>query len=151
MAHNEPVGRQAPRLVSPWRQLWTHSLFRYGMVGGLSFIVDFGLVWLLHVATGWPLWLATACAFIASFGVNYTLQRLFSFSSRARHGGALVRYSILVAANTVFTVALVSLFDTTIVGWGWGKVIATILTTVGNYFAYRMWIFPPHRNNTKDQ
>jgi putative flippase GtrA len=151
MAEDKLVGRPGAGLVGAWRRLAQSSLVRYVLVGGLSFIVDFGLVWLLHVAAGWPLWIATGCAFVASFAVNYTLQRLFSFSSRAPHGGALVRYSILVAANTVLTVAIVTILDTTIVGWGWGKVIATILTTVGNYFAYRLWIFPPHRNNAKDQ
>ena len=151
MAEDEFVGQAASGLADVWRRLSRSSLVRYVLVGGLSFIVDLGLVWLLHVAAGWPLWIATGCAFVSSFIVNYTLQRLFSFSSRAPHGGALARYSILVATNTVLTVAIVTLLDTTIVGWGWGKVIATILTTVGNYFAYRQWIFPPHRNNAKDQ
>jgi putative flippase GtrA len=150
MAEDKLVGRTDAEPVGPWQWLFHNSMVRYGLVGGLSFIVDFGLVWVLHVAAGWPLWIATGCAFVASFGVNYTLQRLFTFSSRAPHGGALVRYSILVAAHTVLTVVIVSLLDATIVGWGWGKLVATVITTVGNYFAYRHWIFPPHRNKAKD-
>ncbi len=133
------------------RSLSRHSAVRYVIVGGLAFIVDFGLVYLFYQKVGWPLWLATGAGFIASFAVNYTLQRIFSFSSRAAHGGALVRYSLLVAVNTLLTIAIVTLFDSTIVGWGGGKVIATIITTLGNYFAYRFWVFPAHRDPVKEE
>jgi putative flippase GtrA len=125
------------------RRLWEHSAVRYVLVGGLSFVVDFGLLTLLHAVFGVPVWLATAIAFLTSFAVNFTLQRTFSFSSQTPHGTALVKYTALVIANTLITVAIVSLFESTIVGWGGGKVIATIVTTVGNYFAYRFWVFPP--------
>jgi len=133
------------------RSLADHSAVRYLVVGGLAFVVDFGLVFFFYQKIGWPLWLATGAGFIASFAVNYTLQRIFSFSSRAAHGGALLRYSLLVAVNTLLTIAIVTLLNSTILGWAGGKIIATIATMVGNYFAYRHWVFSTHRDAGKEE
>ncbi len=133
------------------RSLANHSAVRYLVVGGLAFLVDFGLVFLFYRNIGWPLWLATGAGFIASFALNYTLQRMFSFSSRAAHGSALLKYSLLVAVNTLLTIAIVTLLNSTIVGWAGGKVVATVATTVGNYFAYRHWVFSAHRDAEKEE
>lgn len=133
------------------RSLLKRSAVRYVVVGGLAFIVDFGLVFVFYQIVGWPLWLATGAGFVASFAVNYTLQRIVAFSSNAPHGGALLRYSLLVVVNTLLTIGIVTLFDSTIVGWGGGKVIATIVTTIGNYFAYRYWVFPSRRTTPKEE
>lgn len=124
------------------RRLASHTAVRYLVIGGSSFVLDFGLIFLFHNVIGWPVWLATGIAFLTTFVYNYSVQRAFAFTSRAAHGGALVKYTLLVAVNTAVTVLVVSLFNTTIVGWAGGKVIATIITTAGNYFAYRFWIFP---------
>lgn len=148
--HDGERGHPLVQKTSIVRSLSGHSAVRYVVVGGLAFIVDFCLVYLFYQKAGWPLWVATGAGFVASFAVNYTLQRVFSFSSRAAHGGALLRYSVLVAVNTLLTIAIVTLLNSTIVGWGGGKVIATILTTLGNYFAYRFWVFPADRNSGKE-
>lgn len=132
------------------RSLVAHSGFRYLITGGVSFVIDFGLVYLFHVVFSWQVWLATAIAFLTSFVFNYTAQRIFSFSSRAPHGKALLKYGLLVGANTVVTVAIVTALSATVMGWAGGKVVATIATTIGNYFAYRHWVFPAG-NPTRDE
>ena len=119
-----------------------HTGVRYLAIGGSSFVLDFGLIFLFHDVFGWPVWLASGIAFLTTFVYNYSMQRAFAFTSHAAHGGALVKYTLLVAVNTVVTVLVVSALNSTIVGWAGGKVMATIITTVGNYFAYRFWIFP---------
>ncbi len=123
------------------RRLFGSSVVRYLVAGGLSFLVDFGLLALLHDVLLWPVWLASGVAFLISFAFTYTIQRMFSFMSRAPHGRALVRYTILVAVNTVATMGIVSLISGTPAGWAGGKVVATVVTTAWNYFAYRYWVF----------
>jgi putative flippase GtrA len=137
-----------PVRSTPLARLVSSSVVRYLIAGGLSFLVDFGLLALLHNVVGWPVWLATGVAFLVSFAFTYTIQRMFSFMSRAPHGRALVRYTILVAFNTLATVGIVSLVNTSVLGWAGGKVIATIVTTVWNYFAYRYWVFAADRRDT---
>ena len=129
--------------------LYNHTAIRYLIAGGLSFIVDFGLLTLLKVVFDWQLWAATIVAFLTSFVFNYLVQRMFSFGSKAPHGAALVKYAALVAFNTLATVGIVALVNETAAGWGAGKVVSTMVTTVWNYFAYRYWIFAAETKNPK--
>lgn len=123
---------------------------RYLLVGGFCFLVDFGLLWLGHDALGVPLAVATPIAFLASFAVTYTLQRIVAFGSDARVAPSLTRYTALVVLNTVATTVLV--WGTDAIGWPWfvGKIIAVVTTTVWNYFLYRYWIFPAPEPRSTD-
>jgi putative flippase GtrA len=121
--------------------IYRHTGVRYLIAGGLSFIVDFGLLTLFKEVLAWPLWLSTATAFLLSFVFNYLVQRVFSFSSNAPHGVALVKYTLLVAFNTLATVVIVGLVNQADGSWGIGKVLSTAATTVWNYFIYKYWVF----------
>lgn len=118
-----------------------HSAIRYLFAGGLAFLVDLGLLALFHQVFGWPTWLSAGLAFVISFAFTYSIQRYFTFGSQAPHGRALVKYALLVAFNTVATAGIVALVDMTPAGWAVGKVVATSVTTIWNYFAYRYWVF----------
>lgn len=130
-----------PELRGPVRRFFDHSAVRYLLTGGTAFLLDLGMLALFRQVFGWPTWLAAGTAFLLSFAFTYTAQRYFAFDSDAPHGTALVKYTILVAFNTVATAGIVAFID--LVGGGWlvGKVAATVATTVWNYFAYRYWVF----------
>jgi putative flippase GtrA len=122
-------------------RLYRSSAVRFLAVGVCSFIIDFSLLFLLHEVLHVAVWVATAVAFVVTFFFNYTLQRAFAFTSTSNHGAALVKYIALVAFNTVAITLIVSVFDSLIGGWELGKIVATVLSTVWNYFIYRHWIF----------
>jgi len=136
-----PVDRGDPAHPSWIRTLVNHSAFRYLVVGGASFVIDFGLLAVLFQVLHWPLWLATGTAFLTSFVFSYLMQRAFSFGSESPHASTLVKYLILLAFNTLATIGIVALVDLTGWGWGAGKISATVITTAWNYFAYRYWVF----------
>lgn len=121
--------------------LWRSSAVRYLVVGGLCFLADLGLLALLHAVIGIPLAIATPVAFLASFAITYSAQRLLAFRSQSTVAPSVIRYSVLVAFNTLATTGIV--WATDAFGWSWivGKVIAVVATTVWNYFAYRYWVF----------
>ncbi|AWB95901.1 GtrA family protein [Agromyces badenianii] len=118
-----------------------NSAIRYLIAGGAAFVVDFALLALFRQVFGWPTWIAAGTAFVLSFAFTYTVQRVFSFESDTPHGRSLLRYTALVVFNTAATAGIVALVDLTDAGWGLGKVVATIATTVWNYFIYRYWVF----------
>lgn len=122
-------------------RIWSSSATRYLVVGGFSFLFDIGVLWLLHDAFGVALAVATPVAFLLSFAVTYTLQRTVAFRSADGVAPSVLRYTILVAFNTVATTAIVWGFDAIGLPWGVGKVAAVAATTVWNYFAYRHWVF----------
>lgn len=118
-----------------------HSAVRYLIVGGLSFAVDFGLLVLLREVFHWDVGIASATAFLSSLVFNFLVNRKFSFDSGHRTHVSMIRYGILVVANTLATVLIVQLLTPTVLGYMGGKVISTAAMTVWNYFLYQHWVF----------
>lgn len=119
---------------------------RFLLVGGLSFVVDFGGLWLLHVPFGVPAGIASVVAFVASFFVNFFMQKLFTFKSQARTPRALVLYVALSVVNTIATGLFVGGLAP-LIGWVEAKVISVIAISTWNYFVYKFVIFSaPHTN-----
>lgn len=133
----DPSPSSSPLIV----RLWSLSAVRYLVVGGFAFLFDAGMLWLLHDAFGVPLAVSTPVAFLLSFAVTYTLQRTVAFRSDDGVAPSVVRYAILVAANTVATTIIVWSSDAIGLPWIVGKVAAVVATTIWNYFAYRYWVF----------
>ncbi|WP_433874333.1 GtrA family protein [Sinomonas atrocyanea] len=123
------------------------SLFRYLFIGGLSFLVDLGLLALCYQVFGLPLWVATGAGFWGSFFFNYFLQRHFSFGGGGSALGGVLRYSGLLVVNTLAVMGIVQFFEFVGAGYVVGKVVATILTTGWNYFIYKHWVFPQHHRS----
>lgn len=122
-------------------RLAASSAVRYLVIGGLSFLLDFGLLALCYRVFGWPLWVATAAGFWGSFFFNFFLQRRFSFNATGSLAGGVFRYSLLLGANTLATIGIVSFFEHVGAGILIGKIVATAATTVWNYFLYKYWVF----------
>ncbi len=114
---------------------------RFLVVGGLSFLIDFGLLVLLHEVVGLDLIVATPVAFLASLVANYLLQRLYAFRATTGIGPSAVKYLALVAFNTVATSLIVAGSEQLGLGYEIGKVLSTALMTVWNFFLYKHWIF----------
>lgn len=129
--------------VSPTlaRRVWASSVVRYLVAGGLAFVADFALLWVLHEVVGLNVGIAAVIGFLASFVVTYTLQRTVAFVSDAKVVPSVARYTALVIANTAATGLIVWGVDALGGGWVLGKVLAVAATTTWNYFAYRFWVF----------
>lgn len=131
----------------PIARVWSSSAVRYLVVGGVAFLIDVGLLALLHDIFGVALAIATPVAFLLSFAVTYVLQRTFTFRSSAGIGPSAIKYTALVAFNTLATTGIVSLAPALGLPWIVGKVVAVGSTTVWNYFCYQYWIFPRDRRS----
>lgn len=122
---------------------------RYLVVGVGAFLIDVGLLAMLHDLAGVALPIATPVAFLLSFAVTYLLQRTFTFRSSAGIGSSAMKYTALVAFNTLATTGIVTLAPALGLSWIVGKVVAVGSTTVWNYFCYQYWIFP--RTTPRDE
>lgn len=122
-------------------RVWHNNAFRYLLAGGTAFLVDAGLLALFRELFGWPVWVSAGLAFVLSFFFTYFVQRVFAFGSDLPHGKSLFRYILLVIFNTFATMGVVSLIALTPLGWLGGKVLATGMTTIWNFFIYRAWVF----------
>lgn len=120
--------------------IYLNTKIRYLAVGFLSFVLDFGLLFLLHELVGYPVWVSSVIAFLSSFFFNFFAQKIFSFSSKSRVGRSLIKYVVLLCFNTLATAFVVSLFAET-VGWEIGKILATVMITIWNYWAYKYFVY----------
>lgn len=150
MSGDERQGAQRPGIVARGaRRVWSNSAVRYLVVGGGAFLIDIGLLALLHDVAGVPLIIATPTAFLLSFVVTYLLQRTFTFSSDTGVASSAIKYTALVCFNAVATTGIVAGIAALGMPWVVGKMVAVGSTTVWNYFAYRHWIFPARRSGTE--
>jgi len=85
--------------------------------------------------------LANVLAMGTATSVNYYLNRIWSFNSKAKVGRSLTLYLSLILFNMFFTSFMINL----LVSWGmmdfWAKFLMMGLATLWNYIIYRQVIF----------
>ncbi len=87
-----------------------------------------------------PLAPATATAFLTSVGVNFGLNRLLA-GGTGLLGPQAVRYALLLGANLLLTVVVVSGAGAVGVPYALAKGAFVLASTAWNYVLYRRWVF----------
>ncbi|MDI9469457.1 MAG: GtrA family protein [Bacillota bacterium] len=154
-----PAARSSPSASSK-----THGLFplireflRYTVVGGISFLVDLGVIYLVreHVFGGARndavrLGISVALGFLAGLLVNYLLSQLFVFTApgqqeRGRSVSAFARYAIIGIIGLGLT-ELLMLIGVRLVGdhglrYLIVKAFVAGIVLIWNYAGRRLWIY----------
>jgi putative flippase GtrA len=148
-ASSRPTDSRSP---SGPRLRWQRQLFCYLVVGGLTVVVDVGLLALLHESYGVSLGLATTVAFCTAVLVNFLLNRIAmsSWGWRGLTQHAL-RYGSLVAANYVITLVVVTTAGHVGDRYLMAKVAVIAGSTSWNFLLYRHWVFTPPRPTSSKQ
>lgn len=55
------------------------KLFKFGLVGSLGIVVDFGITWFCKEKLSWNKYLSNAIGFCFACSGNYVLNRIFTF------------------------------------------------------------------------
>ena len=128
------------------------QLLCYLVVGGLSVVVDVGLLALLRESYGFPLGVATTVAFCTAVLMNFLLNRtaMSSWGSRGLTSHAL-RYGSLVVANYVITLAVVTTAGHVSPRYLVAKLAVVAGSTSWNFLLYRHWVFTPPRPTSSKQ
>ena len=126
---------------------WQRQLLCYLIVGGLSVVVDVGLLVLLHESFAVPIGIATTVAFGTSLVVNFLLNRtaMSSWGSRGLTQHAL-RYASLVVVNYVITLGVVTTVAHVSARYVVAKLAVVAGSTSWNFLLYRHWVFTPPRS-----
>jgi putative flippase GtrA len=128
------------------------QLFCYLVVGGLTVVVDIGLLALLHESYGVPLGLATTVAFGTAVVVNFLLNRtVMSYRGSRGLTQHALRYGSLVVANYVITIAVVTTAGHVGDRYLVAKVAVVAASTSWNFLLYRHWVFTPPRPTSSKQ
>jgi putative flippase GtrA len=142
------TGAWLDRIRLTWRTC-AKELSGFGVVGGVSFLIDLGVFQGLYAHLGTGAVTAKLISTLVSMTVAYVGHRYWSFSHRARTG--LKREYLLFLAINGLTL-LLGLAMVTVVRYPLAQDSALILQvtniasialgTAIRFFAYRRWVFP---------
>ncbi len=129
-----------------------HELAKFGVVGGVAFLVDLGLFNVLSFVVGWDVYSSRTVSTGVAATVAYFGNRHWSFKHRAYTGvrreyavfivitvvGLAIQLAVLGVARDVLGIRGVLALN--LVGFGLG----TALATVFRFIAYKRWVFLSH-------
>lgn len=122
--------------------LYRHSLIRYLAVGGSTFILDFGILFLLHGVWDLNLGASASVAYWVSISYNFILNRYWTFDAHEKESlkRHITGYMMLLVANYLFTVTFVSIVGEHI-NYMIAKALAVAIQMIWTYYVYKRYIF----------
>ena len=122
--------------------LYRHHFVRYLLVGGTTFIIDFGILFTLHGKLGFGIAGATSVAYWVSIVYNFVLNRYWTFDAREKESlqRHITTYFILLVLNYFFAVIFVS-FASDHINYIAAKAIAVLIQMIWTYPVYKKIIF----------
>ena len=114
--------------------------FTYLLVGGLSYVIDVGLLVASRQVLDAPLWLATTIGFWTSVLFNFFANR-WVFGADGSAGGHAVRYAMLLGVNYLLTLGIVHVGVVLGTPAVVAKTLAVALIACSNFVLYRRWVF----------
>ena len=117
---------------------------RYFFVGGLAFVVDFGLLYILTEYAGLHYLLSATLSFIAGLLVNYIISCLWVFNG-SKFKNRLVEFLFFATIGVVglaLNDALIWLFTDCIgTHYMFSKIVAAAMVYLWNFFARKYLVF----------
>jgi putative flippase GtrA len=122
--------------------LYKHHFVRYLLVGGSTFVLDFGTLVLLHGVFSFGIAASTSVAYWLSIIYNFTLNRYWTFDAREKDSlqRHITTYFMLLVVNYLFAVTFVS-FASDHINYIFAKAIAVIIQMIWTYPIYKKVIF----------
>jgi putative flippase GtrA len=134
---------------------------KFAVVGTIGAVVDFGILYLLHVGLGWPLAISNSISFTCALVSNFTWNRFWTYpDSRSKPlsaqllqffvvniAGWAINTGILLLLEQPFTAAAGGLpsVDSTLMahklGYNAAKVVATGVVMFWNFIINRVWTY----------
>ena len=122
------------------------QFLKFGVVGALATVVDYGILMLLSQAAGWDPLPASVVSYLVSLAFNYLASMRYVFErrddlSRRREFSMFV---VLSAIGLVINSACIwvgtSIFGSGALSVSVTKVVATIIVSVWNFVSRKHWL-----------
>lgn len=117
------------------------QLFRYGIVGGISFLIDFGILFTFTEYLGFPYIISSCIGFIGGLTANYlmSIQWVFNSSIENKNSTAEFLGFALVGIVGLGLNALIMWFFTELIAFHYlsSKIISTIIVFGWNFIGRR--------------
>lgn len=122
--------------------LYHHHFVRYVLVGGTTFVIDFGILFCLHGLLKLNLAGSTSVAYWIAIIYNFVLNRYWTFDAHEKNSlkHHITTYLLLLVFNYLFTVTFVSIVGSHI-NYIIAKALAVLIQMSWTYFIYKNHIF----------
>lgn len=120
------------------------QLFRYGFVGGIAFLVDYGTLFLLTEYAGVSYLVSGAIAFVAGLVVNYLLSISWVFNQNRNKKIAkeFLFFTIIGVVGLLFNELIMYVAtDLCHLHYMLSKIISTVIVFFWNFFARKVLLF----------
>ena len=120
------------------------QLLRYGVVGGIAFLVDYGSLWALTEWCGLHYMWSAAIAFVLGLTCNYLLSTLWVFGeSKIRSPWAeFLAFAVIGVVGLGLNELIMYLCqDVLSIHYMIGKIISTVIVFFWNFLARRFLLF----------
>lgn len=122
------------------------QFLKFGVVGALATVVDYGILMLLSQAAGWDPLPASAVSYLVSLAFNYLASMRYVFErrddlSRRRELAAFVALSAVgLVINSLLIGAGTAFFGDGALSVTITKVLATLVVGVWNFWSRKHWL-----------
>jgi putative flippase GtrA len=125
------------------RPALAERMIRFLLVGGLTFVAYYALLYILHTGAGMSYPLAIAISYGFALALHFLINRSFTFSGqRGRASQQLCRYALIALVNYCTQILIVRvLFETIGFGFYWSAIIAVATTTLTGFVLLDKWVF----------
>lgn len=123
---------------------WMLQLFRYGFVGGVAFLVDYGTLFVLTHYAGVPYLRSAAIAFILGLVTNYliSISWVFQHSGKMRVWQEFVCFAIIGVIGLGLNELIMYVgTDMMHLHYMISKLISTAIVFFWNFFARKFMLF----------
>lgn len=125
---------------------WLSQLIRYALSGGLAFVVDFGLLWLMTTVLGLYYQVGVGCGYLAGLAITYTLSTLWIFDEHRTSNRLveIVGFALIGLVGMVATHCLMYLLTDLWLGEDYylvAKLLTTALVTILNFILKKYILF----------
>ena len=122
-----------------WQQLW-----RYGIVGGIAFVLDYGCLFVLTEYCGIHYLYSAAIAFLVGLATNYILSKIWVFKDN-RIGNKFIEFLLFAVIGVVglgLNELLIYIFAHCLsFHYMVGKIVSTIVVFFWNFLARKYLLF----------
>lgn len=122
--------------------LYEHNFVRYLIIGGTTFIIDFGLLYVLHTNFSVKIAAATSVAYWVSITYNFLLNRYWTFDIHEKRSlqKNITTYFCLLIFNYFFALLFVSIFSH-LINFMLAKAISVLVQMTWTFYLYKYYIF----------
>ena len=119
----------------------SYRLIKFGMVGALGMVVDFGLTYLMKEKGRFNKYLANAIGFTAAVVFNYCLNRFWTFQSTGHLPAQLAKFFLVSLVGLGLNTGIVYALARRRVNFYLSKAVAVALVFSWNYTANSYFTF----------